>query len=446
MEPVKITGLQEENFKRIRAVALTPSPSGLTVVGGRNGQGKTSVLDGICAALGGGKYIPTEPTRDGSVTPAKLRVTLSNGIVAERSGPKSALRITDPMGRKGGQKLLDSFVEQLALNLPKFMQASSADKAETLLKVIGVGPQLAELDRQAESTYSDRTIANRTVDSLTKAVSLMPYHEGAPEKPVSVSELIQEQQTILARNGENERLRRRAAQITDQMNRQAQYVKDLTAKLREAEDLLLKYQAEAETANTSAADLRDESTAELEASIQNAEAINRLVSDNVKRAEKEQELEKARAEADALSQKLEQIRSQRKALLDSAPLPLPGLSVEGGELSYHGKRWDGMSGSEQLRVSCAIVKALRPECGFVLMDGLEAMDMETLAEFDVWAKQEGLQIIATRVSSSGEGCTVVIEDGYLTEQTVPAESKPAQPEKKPPLKQWTPGAFGAFGS
>jgi len=76
--------------------------------------------------------------------------------------------------------------------------------------------------------------------------------------------------------------------------------------------------------------------------------------------------------------------------------------VEDGELTYKGKKWDSMSGSEQLKVSVAIIRKLNPKCGFVLMDKLEAMDMDTLKEFGAWLEQEGLQAIATRVSTGPE--------------------------------------------
>lgn len=69
-----------------------------------------------------------------------------------------------------------------------------------------------------------------------------------------------------------------------------------------------------------------------------------------------------------------------------------------------------MSGSEQLKVATAIVRRLKPECGFVLVDKLEQMDLQTLAEFGAWAESEGLQVIGTRVSTGGE-CSLVIEDG-----------------------------------
>ena len=71
-----------------------------------------------------------------------------------------------------------------------------------------------------------------------------------------------------------------------------------------------------------------------------------------------------------------------------------------------------MSGSEQLKVSTAIVRKLKPKCGFVLLDKLEQMDLATLQEFGAWLESEGLQAIATRVSTGGE-CSVIIEDGYV---------------------------------
>ena len=83
---VKINSLEVENVKRVKAVALEPSEDGLTVIGGRNGQGKTSVLDAIAWALGGDRKRPSDAKRDGSMTGPRLRVELSNGIVVERRG------------------------------------------------------------------------------------------------------------------------------------------------------------------------------------------------------------------------------------------------------------------------------------------------------------------------------------------------------------------------
>ena len=147
-DPIKITSLEAENVKRVRAVQLHPSATGLTIIGGNNNQGKTSLLDTIAWALGGDRFRPSMATREGSTIPPHIKVTLSNGLIVERRGKNSDLKVIDPSGSKAGQQLLNAFIEQLALDLPRFMQASDREKADTLLRIIGVGEQLAALERK----------------------------------------------------------------------------------------------------------------------------------------------------------------------------------------------------------------------------------------------------------------------------------------------------------
>ena len=187
-DPIKISSLQLENVKRVRAVALTPTENGLTILGGRNGQGKTSVLDGIAWALGGDRYKPTAAARDGSVLPPDIRITLSNGLLVERKGKNSALTVTDPEGKRYGQKLLDAFVGAFAIDLPKFLHATDKEKAETLLKVIGVGDQLKELEHKCETVYSQRHAIGQIAAQKEAHAKELPFHEGLPEEPVSAAE------------------------------------------------------------------------------------------------------------------------------------------------------------------------------------------------------------------------------------------------------------------
>ena len=163
--------------------------------------------------------------------------------------------------------------------------------------------------------------------------------------------------------------------------------------------------------------------------------LNAKIRDNQRKAAAEQEAADYQAQYNGLTDQIEKIRADRRALLNGANLPLPGLSVEGGKLLYHGKAWDCMSGSEQLRVAAAIVRCLNPECGFVLLDKLEQMDMQTLAEFGRWLEAEGLQAIATRVST-GDECSIIIEDGWA--QNVPA-SNPT-----PPPAPYQPAGFKPY--
>lgn len=432
---VKITALEAENVKRIKAVALTPAPTGLTLVGGNNNQGKTSVLDALAWALGGEKFRPNAAQRDGAVAPAHLRVTLSNGVVVERKGKNSSLTVTDPTGRRSGQQLLNAFVEPLALDLPRFMEASDKEKADILLRIIGIGNELHLRDMEIKSIYDKRTFTGQLAQQKKHFADELISYPDAPEQPLSASDLIRRQQDILARNGENQRKRSQLSQLETKSRTLAQRRKQLEAELARLTEEQAALTTDLYAARKSTEDLQDESTVELEASIQSIEETNRKVRANLEKARAEDEAAKYASDYDKLTDAIEQKRKERLALLNGADLPLPELSVEDGALTYKGKRWRDMSGSDQLRVAAAIVRRLNPDCGFVLLDKLEQMDMTTLEEFGRWLEAEGLQAIATRVSTGSE-CQIIIEDGMVKGADLPVLSAaPAQ------TKTWTKGAF-----
>ena len=430
---VTITALEAENVKRIKAVALTPAPTGLTLVGGNNNQGKTSVLDALAWALGGDRFRPNAAQRDGAVAPAHLKVTLSNGVIVERKGKNSTLTVTDPTGRRSGQQLLNAFIEPLALDLPRFMEASDKEKADILLRIIGIGTELHVRDLEIKSLYDKRTFTGQLAQQKKHFAEELIYYPEAPEEPVSASDLIHQQQEILARNGENQRKRNQLVQLTDLLERQKKVVADLEFQLSTEKQRLTTMQADVKIAQTSAENLQDESTAELEASIRSIEETNQKVRANLEKARAEDEAAQYASDYDKLTEAITQKRADRMALLNGADLPLPELSVENGALTYKGKHWRDMSGSDQLRVAAAIVRRLNPDCGFVLLDKLEQMDMTTLTEFGRWLEAEHLQAIATRVSTGSE-CQIIIEDGMVKDAEPPVTEKP-QP------RSWTKGAF-----
>lgn len=427
---VKINKLEIENVKRIKAVKIEPTASGLTVVGGDNNQGKTSVLDSIAWALGGDRYRPSEAKNRDSVIPPNLHVVLSNGFIVDRKGKNSDLKVTDPSGQKAGQQLLNDFVNQFALDLPKFMDSSGKEKANILLRIIGVGQQLAELEEKEKEAYNERLAIGRIADQKEKYAKEQIYFPDAPKELVSPSELIKQQQEILARNGENQRKRDRLETLQHQCVRLNTDIAELEEALREKRNALDAVKNDIETAKMSVSDLQDQSTAELEESIANIEEINRKVRANLDKDKAEEDALQYREQYNKLTEEITNVRKAKTDLLTSAELPLPELSVTDGELVYKGQKWDNMSGSDRLKVATAIVRRLNPECGFVLLDKLEQMDLRTLQEFGQWLEQEDLQAIATRVSTGGE-CAIIIEDGYVAGQERPTGQK----------KEWKAGAF-----
>lgn len=423
---MKINKLEIENVKRIKAVKIEPTKDGLTIIGGKNNQGKTSVLDSIAWALGGERFRPSSAQREDSTIPPNLKIVMDNGLIVERKGKNSDLKVTDPSGQKGGQQLLNEFIEQLALNLPKFLEAGNKEKAQTLLNIVGVGPQLAEYEQKEAELYNQRLAIGRIADQKEKYAKEQPYFPDAPKELVSVSELISQQQKILTKNGENQRLRENLHRLEQEQQRIMEQLQELLAKQTEIDEKV-------RIARLSAEDLHDESTAELEANISGIEEINRKVRANLDKDKAEEDAAEYKRQYAALTEEIQGVRQAKTDLLQNAELPLPGLSVMDGELIYNGKKWDCMSGSDQLKVSTAIVRKLNPKCGFVLLDKLEQMDLDTLKEFGQWLESEGLQAIATRVST-GDECSIIIEDGYVVAENQKGRSDAAE-------KKWKAGVF-----
>ena len=285
---VRISRFEVENVKRVQAVQVEPSPNGLTVIGGRNGQGKTSILDAILWALGGNKYKPTEAKRNDSSADPRIQIEMDNGLVVIREGKNASLKVIDQHGNKAGQTLLDELIGQLALDLPKFLNGSGKDKAETLLQIIGVGPQLAKFDQQVEKLYNERHLIGQQYTRKLKHAEDLPFEQGVPDEEVSAGELIQQQQAILGRNGEKQRLRNKrddlakdvTADETD-LSRKVDSVREAETKLAAARTAveaasmkLAETKRQYAIASQSVTELIDESTSELEKSLQQIDDTN----------------------------------------------------------------------------------------------------------------------------------------------------------------------------
>jgi len=422
---VKIVSLEIENVKRVQAVNLTPAESGLTVIGGDNRQGKSSCLDAIMAALGGEKFKPSDPVRGGT-SKGQAVVTLSNGVQVTRSftGKGSYLKVDSPDGMKTGQSLLNEFVSAFALDLSSFLVATDKARAEILLEIIGV--DLTPLDEKIAKLEADRLAVGRLETKAKGHAESMPYDEAAGNVLLTPSEIMAELQAKISKNAKNRERRNQVENLKEKVEagklvvaQREKRVQELEAALADARaDKLARVkdltaiECEYQLAIESLAGLQDDDTTALKQKLTEIDAANARVRQNLEREKALAEVEGHHEEYLSLQHEIEAIRDERKALLDGAKMPLPGLTVEGGILAFNGHAWDCMSHAEQLMAATAICRAINPKMGFVLIDKLETMDLATLKTFGTWLEEERLQAIATRVSKGGE-CSIVISDGMV---------------------------------
>ncbi len=407
---MKITTLKINDFKRIHAVEMKFEANGLTVIGGKNGQGKTSTLDALAFGLGGGRHAPTN-ARNSEADPY-IRIETSNGLIVERKGKNSALKVSDEKGMRGGQTLLDDFLCELALDLPRFLSSSEKEKVEILMSSLGIKDALEEIEDRYQDAYADRRVTKRDLKAVQSIYESMERHADVPDEEVDVGELTRKLNEL---NEENSRRTQVAADL-----KRAEGMK--SSNLIAIEELEKKIKSirednvtiDSEIARLKGIDVQPLDTSEISEQLESAGDINAMVRANADYRAKAKEISDLTEQVESIESNLTALSDEKRKLLIDSKIPIEGLDVEQGSITYKGQHWDGMSGSEQLIVAVSIIKSIKPECQFILMDKLEQMDAETLAEFSAWVVEQGLQVIATRVSL-GDECSFIIEDGNLLE-------------------------------
>ncbi len=415
---MRLIELKCENFKRLTAVHLKPTGA-VTPITGKNGAGKTSVLDAIAAALGGGAEAPELPIRTGQ-SRAEVVVDLGDITVRRRwtaKGSSLVVETKDGAAYKSPQAVLDKLVGELSFDPLQFTRLKPTEQAGVLAKVAGINLALHGIARQA--LYTDRAAANKAAKEVRAQLAGMPpIAEGVPDEEVSVSVVMDELTAAQAERrayvtAEGEVGTRTTAAVLAQRR-----AEDARVELERAEKAWATARVERAVAAERLANLAAPPDEEpIRQRGRELEATNRAVRSKKLRATKEADELRTEALAKEITQKIEALDADLAAKLRAAALPVPGLALGESGVTVAGIPFSQCSGAEKLRVSLAIGLALNPKLKLMLIrDGslLDDAGMHLLAEL---ADGAGAQLIIERVSN-GERVGVVIVDG----STEPEES------------------------
>lgn len=397
---MKIIRLTAENVKRLKAVEISPDGT-LQVISGRNAQGKTSVLDAIWLALGGGsaaKGTP-RPIRDGE---DQASVTLDLGeltVTRTWKGGKSTLAVTAADGARysGPQGVLDALVGQLSFDPLAFTRLSAREQREALLNLVELDVDLADLDIRRKARFEARTEVGRQVKTLGNVPAPDP---GVPAEPVSATDLI-DQITAATRLAEQQQVE--------------------SAEVAKLQALVERLEAELEQARSSLASARLSvewhrevpDVAALRAQLAQVEETNQRVRANAAQVEKAAEKDRLQAEYDEHTAAIANLDTYKADALARASFPVEGLGFDDDGVTYQGVPFAQASSAEQIRVSLAMAMSLNPRLRVIrILDG-SLLDADSMALIAEMAGERDYQVWVERVAD-GSGVGVVIEDGQVS--------------------------------
>lgn len=399
----KIIKLEANNFKRLRAVEISPDGN-LVVIAGRNGQGKTSVLDAITAALGGNnaKTLP-RPIRDGE-DKASIVLETEDLIVTRKftaSGSTLTVKSKDGATFSKGQAKLDQLLGRLSLDPLAFTQLSDKEQLATLIDLVELPFNPAKLEAERAKVFTERTDVNRRVKELQGQAAQYSIPADVPAEEVSVSALLTQYREAECQHRELASSRRTLEAVQAKVDA-------LRAQLAGAEEELS--QARAYFEDWDEAVLPDLEA--IQSQIDTAEQVNT----NVRMAQGHRQivdrLTTLKGDAEFLSAQLAAIEKRKAEGLAAATFPVDGLGFDTDGVTYQSVPFKQASGAEQLRVSLAMAIALNPGLKVIRIADGSLLDSTNLQLIEEMAVANDYQVWIEMVDETGD-FGITIEDGSV---------------------------------
>jgi hypothetical protein len=460
---VRIIELTIENVKRLKAVRIRPSGA-LVPIRGRNGQGKTSVLDAVAMALGGKKLIPSRPVRDGQDT-AFVEVNLGDLRVVRRwtnGGANTYIDVFSEHGAKypSPQAILDKIAGQF-LDPLAFQRMATTEQADVFAEMVGI--DLAAIAESRRKSYDQRTLVNRDIKALSSSLdSLTPPPVDTPDQEVSIADLSKELEEVLAARQDQIEYARRMAQnkadiealrrelgataaafedddgaekaglaelVRQEHERHVARMKQIAVQTEEAErrraqraetiqsdrDRIAQKIKTLSDALAEKQEMVDFNVDGIRGKIAAAETVNAAVRDKSKIAQLSNSLSKMVNARDDLTEKIARIDAEKDAAIKAAKLPVEGMALGDGEVLFNGLPFSQASGAEQLRVSTAIAFASNPKFKVLMIRDGSLLDEDSLRLLGEMSEEVDGQILIERVGDGGE-VGITIEDGEVKEK------------------------------
>lgn len=453
---MQVIKYEAHNVLGVKDIKFDLAGRHLFLVGGANGQGKSSALTALIMALAGksgmtdypeialrkgqkkGK-VTIELTGDADLMESKsitvelsLRQKASGAIVEE-------FRVLDSAGEEAPEprKLLQRLFTLRAFDPLAFERMKPKEKATLVQEMLGL--DLSKFDKEYQKVFAERTDLGRDGKKLAAQLEAAPQHKDAPKEEVKVVDLMFE----LDKLAEENRSRSNMEKLVDDLKfRQTDLAEDgeiilkeiaaLQQKMKEKqaelektkEQIAVASKAEKE-ARQNVEKLRDRTheMAAVKEKIAKADATNRKVRENQAYERLEAEVKQSRGDYQRLTDRLKEIQEERAEAVAKAEWPIKGMELNEDGLLMNGLPFEQASTSQRIMASVAVGMALNPKLRLLVCQHGSDLDNDTLDALAKAVEEHDFQLLielVTRSKEDEERCAVVIADGEVVgAKTVP---------------------------
>jgi hypothetical protein len=364
-------------------------------------------------ALKGGREIPEEPIKHGE-DKGKIMLDLGDYVVL-RSFTKNntSLQIRSKEGalQSSPQKLLDKIVGNISFDPLDFMNNDKKKQREIFLNLIGV--DTTSLDKEEKDLREERLLIGRQKDQLVARHKEMPeWKDVKGEEEISILSISKQLQDAIKTNSDidifiqdNENIKSTAMLDVERKKELEKELADLNLKINNAK---LVYQSNKEKIST----MVKIDTTPIEDSMATLETTNSHIRDNKEKARVKLEADAAVDNYEGLTKRIDETISKRKKLLEKAPIPVPGLSFNDGELLYNDIPLDQASDGEKLMISLSISMALNPTLKVLRIKDGSLLDTNNRTIISKQVKDKGYQLWLETVGNNDK-VGILIEDGNI---------------------------------
>jgi energy-coupling factor transporter ATP-binding protein EcfA2 len=399
---MKIINLKAENVKKIKAIDITPTDS-TVVISGKNGQGKSSILDSILFALGGKDALKDtpKPVRDGE-DHASVEVDLGDYKVVRTWNEQGTTRLEvfSKDGAKFGspQTLLDEIVGRIAFDPLAFANMKSEDQKAVLLDVLGLTDKVTELQVEYKGKFEERTLVGRDLKTAEGHLNSIEVPENAPEAPIDTVKVVAELDKAKEQN-------QTITETEDALEEAKTEVKELETALKEAKASVL-------AAEKALKGKKKIDTTPLTEKLASAAELNRAYETVEARKKAANMVQTHKTIQKELTDELAAIMARKEALITSVKLPIEGLDIDSEGVTFKAIPFSQLSSAEQLKVSLAIAMSMNPKLRVMrIMDG-SLLDSDNMKVIKEMATAEDYQVWIERVEDNGQ-VGILIENGEV---------------------------------